>query len=136
MDVIESARATGRALQKDERYLAMMSAQAASENCRDLQDSIVKFNELRGQLNTEIMRPDKEKDAKKIAQLNEQVRNLYDKIMHTPEMIAYNTAKDEMDALLSFLSQILNGSANGMDPDLIEQQADCSGSCSSCSGCH
>jgi cell fate (sporulation/competence/biofilm development) regulator YlbF (YheA/YmcA/DUF963 family) len=136
MDVIEHARAMGRALQKDERYVALMSAQAATENARALQEQIATFNELRSRINEELMRPKEEKDPQKLSQMDEQVRTLYRSIMETPEMIAYNAAKAEMAALLSFLSQILNGSANGMDPDTIEPQDECAGSCSSCEGCH
>ncbi|HAN44494.1 MAG TPA: YlbF family regulator, partial [Ruminococcaceae bacterium] len=34
------------------------------------------------------------------------------------------------------VNQIIVGSVNGQDPDSIEEQSSCGGSCSSCSGCH
>ena len=39
------------------------------------------------------------------------------------------------DDTVDFVMQILRGSINGEDPDLIEKKSGCSGSCSSCSGC-
>ena len=56
--------------------------------------------------------------------------------MNNPNMIAYNTTKQEVDRMMNFVTQILTGSVNGEDPDSIEEQTGCSGSCEGCSGCH
>ena len=50
-------------------------------------------------------------------------------------MIAFNEAKQEIDNLMNFVNQILVMSVNGEDPDTIEQQSGCTGSCSTCPGC-
>ena len=47
----------------------------------------------------------------------------------------YNAAKSDLDGLVPFINQIIVGSANGQDPDNIQQSTGCTGSCSSCSGC-
>ena len=41
-----------------------------------------------------------------------------------------------MEKMINFIQAIITGSANGEDPDTIEEPSSCSGSCSSCSGCH
>lgn len=133
MDVITAARNLGHSLQSDGRYAAVVTAQQAVDNNKVLQEKITALNNLRFSLNTEIMR--KDKDETKVAQLNTQLQTLYKEIMTAPEMLSYNKAKTRMDTLLAFLSQILSGSANGLDPDTIEYEENCSGSCSSCSGC-
>lgn len=134
-DVITMARELGKALQKDDRYLAMMASNAAVENNAQLQQQIAKFTELRAQIDSELTKPEKERAD--VAALNAELRELFEKIMASPQMNLYNSAKAEMELLLSFINQIISGSANGEDPDLIEQPGGgCGGSCFSCKGCH
>ena len=66
----------------------------------------------------------------------QKVENIYDEIGNSPEMRAYNAAKAALESELNFVNQIITGSANGEDPDLIEQRMSCNGSCASCGGCH
>ena len=44
MDIIEMTRELGRALQNDERYIAMMAARQASDEDEALQEAIGEFN--------------------------------------------------------------------------------------------
>lgn len=134
MDVITMTRELGKVLQQDERYAKLMRANAANDACADLQEKIGRFSALRGEVNKELMNP--EKDQAKLSQMDTELRAMYAEVMETPEMQAYNEAKVEMESLLSFMMQIITDSAAGVDPDLIEQKAGCSGGCSSCDGCH
>ncbi len=136
MDIIQMARELGHTLQKDERYLKMLAANAATEKSPELGAQMARFTELRNQLNQEIVKAEQERDQDRVNQLDEELRGLYEAITTAPEMVAYNQAKAELESILNFISQIISGSANGQDPDLIEQQASCSGSCGSCGGCH
>ena len=133
MDVIAMARQLGKALQQDEGYLRLMVAQQQNDADETLQALIGKFNLARINLNTELNKTDK--DQARVTALNEEVRAVYGQIMDNENMAAYNKAKTEFDDTVDFVMQILRGSNNGEDPDLIEKQSGCSGSCSSCSGC-
>ena len=133
MDVIAMARQLGKALQQDEGYLRPMVAQQQNDADETLQALIGKFNLARINLNTELNKTDK--DQARVTALNEEVRAVYGQIMDNENMAAYNKAKTEFDDTVDFVMQILRGSINGEDPDLIEKQSGCSGSCSSCSGC-
>ena len=133
MDVIAMARQLGKALQQDEGYLRLMLAQQQNDADETLQALIGKFNLARINLNTELNKTDK--DQARVTALNEEVRAVYGQIMDNENMAAYNKAKTEFDDTVDFVMQILRGSINGEDPDLIEKQSGCSGSCSSCSGC-
>ena len=133
MDVIAMARQLGKALQPDEGYLRLMVAQQQNDADETLQALIGKFNLARINLNTELNKTDK--DQARVTALNEEVRAVYGQIMDNENMAAYNKAKTEFDDTVDFVMQILRGSINGEDPDLIEKQSGCSGSCSSCSGC-
>ena len=133
MDVIAMARQLGKALQQNEGYLRLMVAQQQNDADETLQALIGKFNLARINLNTELNKTDK--DQARVTALNEEVRAVYGQIMDNENMSAYNKAKTEFDDTVDFVMQILRGSINGEDPDLIEKQSGCSGSCSSCSGC-
>lgn len=133
MDVIAMARQLGKALQQDEGYLRLMVAQQQNDADETLQALIGKLNLARINLNTELNKTDK--DQARVTALNEEVRAVYGQIMDNENMAAYNKAKTEFDDTVDFVMQILRGSINGEDPDLIEKKSGCSGSCSSCSGC-
>lgn len=134
MDVIAIARELGKAVQQDERYIKMMAQQQANDEDTALQQLIGEFNLKRVALNTEINKADK--DQEKVNTMNSEIKDIYAKIMANENMQSYNEAKSELDSLMDFVLQILRGSVNGEDPEMIQQQSECSGSCSSCAGCH
>ncbi|NCE73614.1 YlbF family regulator [Anaerotruncus sp. X29] len=135
MDVITTARELGKAIQQDERFIRMMAAQQTNDDDEQLQKLIGDFNLKRVDLNSEVSKA--ERDQEKVARLNEEIRDLYNKIMSNQSMAAFNTAKNEMDAMVEYVMEILRGSISGENPDLIQEpQAGCSGSCSTCGGCH
>ena len=134
-DVIQIARELGKALQKDERFVRLISLSQANDEDQALQDMIGQFNLKRIDLNNEINKTEKDQD--KIKALNDEIKALYGQLMSNENMNAYQQAKTELDETVDFILQIIRGSINGEDPDSIEQKSGgCSGSCSSCSGCH
>ncbi len=133
MDIIEMARALGKAIQQDERYIRLSVARDNNDNDEKLQEMIGKFNLKRVEVNQEAARPDK--DQAKLDALNESIRALYKEIMDNPNMVEFNAAKEEIDSLMNFVNQILVLSVNGQDPDTVEQSS-CTGSCATCAGCH
>lgn len=133
MDVIALARELGKAIQQDEKYIRLHSSQQATESDAELQQMIGDFDVKRVDLNAQLNKD--QRDAAKISEIDKEVSQLYHKIMENPNMQEMNQAKAQMDEQMDFVLQILRGSINGQDPDAIEQSADCSGSCSSCSGC-
>lgn len=136
MDIINLAREIGKELQKDERYLNMQVAQQNSDEDKVLQDMIGEFNLKRMAINMEAQKD--EQDSEKIQALNQELRGVYAQIMQNPNMIAYNSAKEELDALLKRVSAIIGQSADGQDPETtdLEESSSCGGNCSSCGGCH
>lgn len=135
MDVITSARELGKAIQQDEKYIKLAMLQQANDSDSQLQELIGRFNLKRVDLNNEINK--EEKDQEKISAINEEIKGIYGEIMSNKNMSEYNTAKTELDSLMDFVLQILRGSVNGENPETIQPKEEgCSGSCSSCSGCH
>ena len=134
MDIIEMARELGKALQQDERYQKLDTARKNNDADVVLQNMIEDFNVKRVALGAAMN--ETPKDDKKVANLNHELQQLYGEIMANEHMLAFNEAKQEVDKVLNFITQILSGSVNGQDPDEIEEYAGCSGSCESCGGCH
>ncbi len=135
MDILlEMAKDMGEALQQDDRYIALQMAQAKADEDQPLQDLIGEFNLKRMALMTEDNKADK--DQAKLQQLDEELREVYGRVMANESMQAYNAARGELDALLNGINRILMLSAQGEDPRSIEPEHSCGGNCSGCSGCH
>ena len=134
MTMVEMARNIGREIQKDEDYIALKSAERACESDKALQEFIGEFNLKRMAINEETSK--KEKDNAKIAKMNQELREYYNKIMANENMSAYNSAKTALEAKVQEVIEIITQCAEGADPDTAEGVHACGGDCSGCSGCH
>ncbi len=135
MTTIEAARKLGAAMQADEAYLRYTEAVKKNDNNEELQVKISEFNLKRMNLDNEISKDENERDSEKITALNNELRTIYDDIMANPAMVEFNEAKAGMDKLLQDINSIIMMCAQGADPETCEISA-CTGSCSTCGGCH
>ena len=116
MDCIDLFKRAAMALQTDSRYLAMDQARKMNDKDEELQNLIGEFNLARMDLNNEIGKP--ERSDERIAELNQKVNDLYGKIVN-------------------YIDAIINTAMNGGDPMTVQEpSASCTGSCSTCGGCH
>lgn len=136
-DAITMFKEAAVQLQKEEIYLALDHTRKTNDEDEALQEIIGEFNLSRIDLNSELSKGD-EKDTEKVAALNKKVNELYSQIMENENMKAYNEAKQELEVAAGYINAILSAAVNGEDPMLVQepQEGGCSGSCSSCSGCH
>lgn len=137
MNVIEAARELGKVLQEDARYKQYTAAKLANDNDAALQQEIADFNATKLELNGEMGKPDK--DTARITELNNKLNKIYMSVTSNPNMMAFEAARAEMDTLLESINYIVTCAANGDDPMTCPETAPsmgCSGSCSSCAGCH
>ncbi len=134
MDIITMARELGKAIQADERYLALQVAKQNSDDDAALQELIGEFNLKRLALSNEANKEDRDED--KLQKLNLELREVYTHVMENDNMAAYNVAREEMDALLRRVNAIINQSAEGEDPETTDYAESCGGNCASCGGCH
>ena len=130
MNVIEKARELANALTEDERCKRMQVAKAANDEDKELQALIGEFNLLRIKMNAELRKnpPDKEKCKK----YEQDIKELYPKIMGNKNMAEYKEAKKAVDELIGHINSIIQMSVNGE----IDGETGCSGQCDSCAGCH
>ena len=137
MNVIDKARELGVMIQQDERYTAYYAAKEANDKDEALQGMINEFNMKRMQLNSEMSK--EERNEEKLGELDDKIKSLYGEIMANENMARYNKAKSAMDSLLNQINMVITYSANGEDPMTCpceEVTVNCSGSCSTCGGCH
>lgn len=132
--IIEKVRALGKDIQADERYLKIEKARQDCDNDATLQEQINNFNLKRVELSQEINK--EEKDPAKLTALDKELKDLYQEVMANPNMVAFNEAKHDLDAMMTFINEILMGTVNGENPETIEHQEGCGGNCASCGGCH
>ena len=82
-------------MQTDPRYLELDAARRENDNDQELQGLIGEFNLKRLDLNNESAKP--EPDTAHVAELNQQVNDLYTQIMSSEGMVRYNTCKKECE---------------------------------------
>lgn len=131
--IVTLAREIGKLLQEEECYKAMEKSRIASDEDKELQDLIGEFNLKRIAINEEGMK--KDRDQEKIQAYNNEMRDIYTKIMGNEHMIAYNDAKSELDRIVNRVAAIVTQSANGDDPETTDVHEGCSGDCSGCHSC-
>ncbi len=135
MDIITKARELGKAIQQEESYIKLQEVQKIADADTELQNLIGEFNLKRMAINNEASKTERDQD--KLTELNTEMRELYSKIMSNENMIAYNDAKEAFDMVATRVLAIVQQSAEGADPETADYtQSSCSGSCSTCGGCH
>ena len=134
MGIIEATRNLGVEIQKDERFIRFVKAKFAFDNDEDLQNKIGEFNTVRMNLDREMNNENQDED--KIKELNEKLREIYSEVMSGKAMLDFNTAKAEVDAMLNDINSIIMQCVEGEDPMTAEPHTACTGSCSTCGGCH
>ena len=132
MDIIKTARELGKMLQADPRYSAIMKARERNDADEDLQFKLGEFNLKRVDLSREMSKPDK--NPERLRDLDVKIKELYGQIMENENMIAFNTAKEAFEELMTQINGIITMCANGADPDTCSPSS-CGGGCASCSGC-
>ena len=134
MDIIEMTRKLGVEIQKQEVFKNYIKAKAANDNDVELQDMIGQFNVIRMSMDQALS--SEKKDEEKVKELNGQLKDVYTAIMGKETMMNYNVAKGELDALVNQINSIIALTIDGEDPMTCDITSGCTGSCSSCSGCH
>ena len=76
------------------------------------------------------------KDKEKIQSLNGDLNTCYETIMKNENMMKFNAAKEGIDALVNKITMIIGLAVEGEDPLTCETESSCTGSCSTCGGCH
>ena len=131
MSLEKLTRELGKAIQQDERYLAMQKAIEANEKDTALNELMSKIQLIQVSYQHEASK--EEPDEGKMKAYDEEFRGVYTEIMMNPNMQAYEKARQDIDELMNYLTGILAMCVNGDDPDTCDPKAhSCSGDCSGC----
>ena len=134
-NIIKSVRELGKAIQADETFKAYIAAKMDADNDEALQNAIGEFNRVKMQISEETQKEDK--DEAKLQELNVKLRKCYADIIANEKMQKYNNANQLYSGLINKVYAILELCCNGEDPETCEpEEHSCSGSCSTCGGCH
>lgn len=134
MDVMELTRELGKALQNDDRYIAYTLAKQVNDDDEELQADMVRFDELRAEMN-KVMSAENT-DADKLKEVDTELKSVYKKIMSNKNMIVFGAAQKSLETLVSNITQIISMCANGADPETCQPESSgCGGSCATCGGC-
>ncbi|MGN0610254.1 MAG: YlbF family regulator [Ruminiclostridium sp.] len=137
MDAIKAARELGKAIQADERYIRYNEARIANDNDEELQNLIGEFNLVRQKVALEMSKSAEEQSKEKLDENNKEMQRLYTLVMQNEHMADFTMAKTDMDKLLNEVNGIIALCCDGEDPDTCEvSMGGCTGSCSTCGGCH
>ncbi len=131
--VIKMARELGKLIQEENCYKAMMLAHANNDDDAVLQELIGKFNLKKIELNQAMT--EETPDQEKLTNLDRELKEIYGEIMANENMKAFSDAKVEIDELIRKINTIISAALNGENPDEVNLEA-CTGSCSTCGGCH
>ena len=132
MSIEKLTRELGKAIQQDERYLAMRKAVEANEQDTALNELMSKIQLIQVSYQHEASKENP--DEGKMKAYDEEFRGVYSEIMMNENMRNYEMARKELDDLMNYLTGILAMCVNGDDPETCDPTAhQCSGDCS---GCH
>lgn len=126
-------RELGKAIQEDVRYKAYYAAKEENDKDETLQAKIGEFNVIRMNLDAELQKEERDNEA--VKELNQKLRDIYGEVMNTESMKKFNMAKQGMDMMMNEVNTIISMCTDGADPDTCEV-TNCTGSCSTCGGCH
>lgn len=135
MDIIKMTRQLGAEIQKQDFFIKHQLAKQNSDEDASLQELIGEFNLKRMAVSNEASKQ-ADSSSETMQQLNQEMRDVYQKIMENKNMQDYNEAKEQLDSFMQRIFAIISQSAEGEDPETTDYQPSCGGSCSGCSGCH
>ena len=134
-DIKQLTRSLGAALQLSPEYVRFVAAQEANDADDALGEQLRELDLLRMQYRHEAAKKDNA-DADIMEAYNSRFEALYDLIMGNENMQEHKEAAEGLNALLQWMTGVLQGCAQGQDPNSYEpEQPGCGGKCDSCSGC-
>ena len=128
MGIFELAAQLGKALKEDAKLVRLDAAKKAYETDKELQKCMVEYEVQQKALQHEITK--EERDTMFIDVIQKRIDELYKMIMEHPVFAELNEAQAEVNELMNAVNSTITFNITG------EKPSSCSGSCSSCSGCH
>lgn len=127
-NIKELANKLGEAITASKEFEEYEAAKAKYDNDEALQKLIGEFNVEKMNV-VEEMQKGNDKDEAKLSAHQEKMREIYAEIFKNDLVAEFNTAKNNIDAIVNEVYGIINYHVTGEDPA-------CTHDCSTCGGCH
>ena len=122
----ETIEVLGQQILSSEEYVSFKQAESAYQADAQLSSLVNEFDVCRNQL---IMaRSEENADESKVSDIQDQMEQLYNKIMENENMKQYNEAAGKFEALMKQVFDSINTAVFGPQ--------ECTHNCATCSGCH
>ena len=128
MDILDAAKEIGIALEQSEEFKQLDEATKIQNNDDEAQRLIGEYNLVRLQLRQKMQ--GKDMTDEQLNQIRMQLADEFDKLMQYEIIKNYIDAKEKFDNLYNKVKNVIDFYASG------EKSGGCSGSCSTCGGCH
>ena len=127
--IMDAAEKLGRLIGESEEKKKAMETADALRNDAKASEIMMEYNSIRQKEMTRLQ--EKEPTKEELEEFQTLMQNEFKKLAENPVISAYIEANKEYDALVRRVNGVLGYYINGE-----ETEQGCSGSCSSCSGCH
>lgn len=126
-EIIEKTKELGQLLKDSDQVIALSKAKADYDQNTEIQELMAQFNMHK--MSIAALSKQENPDEERIADHEDKLRQVYDKIMESDVMSEYQLKSQAVEALVVQVNNIINFYISGEEPQ------SCSGSCSTCGGC-
>ena len=127
-EIIEKAKELGALLQSSEQIQRYNAAKAAYDQDEEVQKLAQEFNLHR--MTMMSLSEAEDQDPERIAEIEERIKGVYEKIMASEKMIAMQQTAKAVEELMAQVNGVISFYVTGEEP------TSCTHDCSTCGGCH
>lgn len=128
-DIMEKAKELGIMIVESDEFKALKQAEANQLDDKDAVELMMEYHNKREELTKKAS--DENITKEDFEKIQEEAKAAFEKIMGNKNIAAYVDAQQGFTNLMNQINSILSYYVSGKESD-----GGCSGSCSSCSGCH
>jgi len=127
-EIIEKAKELGAMLQASEQMKRYNASKLAFEADEEVQNLVKEYNLQR--MNMMNVLEEEDADGSRMAELEERIKAIYEKVMAAPTMVEMQAAGQALQELVGQINGVISFYVTGEEP------TSCTHDCSTCGGCH
>ena len=127
-EIFEKARELGEAIIESKEFKELKEAEQNQENDPVALELLKKYSDVRTKLASEIQKGDVGEE--RMNAIREEIEQAYEEMTTNDNITAYINAQRTFQAIIDQMNNIISFHITGKMP------GGCSGSCSTCGGCH
>ena len=127
-EIIEKAKELGAMLQASDQMKRYNASKLAFEADEEVQNLVKEYNLQR--MNMMNVSEEEDADGSRMAELEERIKAIYEKVMAAPTMVEMQAAGQALQELVGQINGVISFYVTGEEP------TSCTHDCSTCGGCH